>query len=668
MCGIVAILSRSGPVPGAALRRATEALEHRGPDGTRTWVSPGGRAGLGHTLLAINDPEGFQPIAGEDERLRIIVNGQFYDFARIRSELEARGHRFRTRSDSEIALHLYEELGAGCLERLRGQFAFVVWDEESGRLFAARDRFGMKPLFFAEHRGAVYLASEAKALFAAGIPRSWDGRAVYHALHACPDERRSLFAGISQVPPGHVLRAGADGLQLEPYWDLPPSPWRRGWLRRGGRAGAGAGATGPSRHGWSATASGHTRSGDAPTISGFTQAVERVRGLTEEAVRLRMVAGVPVGCLLSGGLDSSSVLGLAAAGTGKPVAAFTVGFERREYDESAGAREMAAAAGADHTVVMLDDAALADHFPDAVRHAETLQYNTHGVARYLLARGVREAGYRSVLAGEGADEAFFGYEFLRAAAGAGGGGLGPRKILRILRGLLRSPAREYPALAAVSPWLARIALLLPAAPSLFTRLTRGLGLIQSVCSEDFLRGFAGYDLYHAFYRRARDSGALSRREPSRQLLYLWLHSLFVNYHLAADRLDMAHGVEVRLPFLDQELFEYANRLPLAVLTAPPGEKRLLREAMRPYIPDAVYGRAKRAFMAPSAVGTEGPLHDFLQDTLRGASVRAVPFLDAGAVTGILDGLPRLADRDRPSVDSLLLMLASAAVLQERYGL
>jgi len=390
--------------------------------------------------------------------------------------------------------------------------------------------------------------------------------------------------------------------------------------------------------------------------------------LTEEAVRLRMVAGVPVGCLLSGGLDSSSVLGLAAAGTGKPVAAFTVGFERREYDESAGAREMAAAAGADHTVVMLDDAALADHFPDAVRHAETLQYNTHGVARYLLARGVREAGYRSVLAGEGADEAFFGYEFLRAAAGAGGGGLGPRKILRILRGLLRSPAREYPGLAAVSPWLARIALLLPSAPSLFTRLTRGLGLIQSVCAEDFLRGFAGYDLYHAFYRRARASGALSRREPSRQLLYLWLHSLFVNYHLAADRLDMAHGVEVRLPFLDHELFEYANRLPLAVLTAPPGEKRLLREAMRPYIPDAVYGRAKRAFMAPSAVGTEGPLHDFLQDTLRGASVRAVPFLDAGAVTGILDGLPRLADRDRPSVDSLLLMLASAAVLQERYGL
>ena len=633
MCGIVAILSPSRPVPGPALRRGAAALGHRGPDGIRTWISPTGRAGLGHTLLAINDPEGFQPIASEDGRLRIVVNGQFYGFARVRADLEQRGHRFRTRSDSEIALHLYEELGTGCLERLRGQFALVVWDEETGRLFAARDRFGLKPLFFAEHRGALYLASEAKALFAAGIPASWDTRAVYHSLHACPDETRSLFAGISQVPPGHMLLAGPGGMRLECYWDLPRSP----------------------------------SAGAAP---GFPDAVARVRELTEEAVGVRMVAGVPVGCLLSGGLDSSSVLGVASATAEGPVAAFTVGFERRRYDETAGARGMAEAAGAEHAVAMLDDAALADHFADAVWHAETLQYNTHGVARYLLARSVREAGYRAVMAGEGADEAFFGYEFLRAAAGASGGegGRGPRRILQILGGLIRSPARRYPDLAATSPWLARIALMLPAAPSLFTRLTRGLGLLRSVCSEDFLGGLAGYDLYRAYYRRCRRSGALSGRSPARQLLYLWLHSLFVNYHLAADRLDMAHGVEVRLPFLDHGLFEYANGLPLALLTAPPREKQLLREAMRPHIPDPVYARTKRAFMAPSAVGTDGPLHDFLQDTLRGAALQAVPLLDAGAVAGILDRLPRLADEDRPSVDSLLLMLSSLAVLQERYGL
>ncbi|MDE2761691.1 MAG: asparagine synthase (glutamine-hydrolyzing) [Gemmatimonadota bacterium] len=639
MCGIAAILSRDGPVDAVALRRATRALRHRGPDAERTWVSPSGRAGLGHTLLVINDPEGHQPIASEDGRLHIVVNGQFYDFARIRAELESRGHRFRTRSDSEIALHLYEDLGAGCLERLRGQFAFVIWDEETGRLFAARDRFGLKPLFYAEHAGALYLASEAKALFAAGVPRAWDEPGVYHWLLACPDERRSLFAGIRQVPPGHVLLARNGSLRLERYWDLPV-PARR---RRSPRA-----SPAPA--------------GPTPT---FPSAVERTRELTEEAVRLRMVAGVPVGCLLSGGLDSSAVLGVAAGCQDGPVAAFTVGFERREFDESAGAREAAAAAGADHTVVTLSDADLADHFADAVRHAETLQYNTHGAARYLLSRGVREAGYRSVLAGEGADEAFFGYEFLRAAAGASRGGFGPGKLLRILSGLLRSPRRHHPALAAVSPWLARLALLLPAAPSLFTRLSGGIGLIRSVCSPDFLRGFDGYDPYRTYYRRCKKAAALSRREPSRRLLHLWLHSIFANYHMAADRLDMAHGVEVRLPFLDHHLFEYLNSLPLEVLTGHPREKHLLREAMRPHIPDPVYDRVKRPFMAPSAVGTDGPLHDFLQDTLRGEALRAVPFVDAAAVGGVLDGLPGLAEGDRPSMDSLLLMLASVAVLQGR---
>ena len=631
MCGIAAILSRNGPVDPGAVRRATRALRHRGPDAERTWVSPSGRVGLGHTLLVINDPEGVQPIVSEDGRLRIIVNGQFYDFKRIRAELEARGHRFRTRSDSEIALHLYEDLGAGCLEQLRGQFAFVIWDEETGRLFAARDRFGLKPLFYAEHGGVLYLASEAKALFAAGVPRGWDERGVYHWLVACPDERRSLFAGIRQVPPGHVLRAGNGGVRVERYWDLPPTP-------KGGKS---AGKASPA----------------------FAAAVERTRELTEEAIRLRMVAGVPVGCLISGGLDSSSVLGVAATCTDAPVAAFTVGFERREFDESDGAREAAAAAGADHTVVTLGDADLADHFADAVRHAETLQYNTHGVARYLLARQVREAGYRSVMAGEGADEAFFGYEFLRAAVGAGGAGLGPRKILRILSGLLRSPKRHHPTLAAVSPWLARLALLLPTPPSLFTRLAGGLGLIQSVCSRDFLHGFDGYDPYRTFYRRCKATADLSHREPPRRLLYLWLHSIFANYHMAADRLDMAHGVEVRLPFLDHELFEYCNSLPLSVLTDHPREKHLLREALRSYMPDPVYRAVKRPFMAPSAVGVEGPLHDFLQDTLRSEALKAVPFVDAGAVGRVMDGLGGVGEGERGSVDSLLLMLASVAVLE-----
>ena len=183
MCGIVAVWSASGGVEAEALERATRRLEHRGPDGLRHWVAGDRRVGLGHARLSIIDlATGDQPIANEDETLRVVVNGELYDFERIRRGLEQRGHRFRTGSDSEIALHLYEEHGPGCLAHLRGEFALALWDGRSDRLFAARDRFGIKPLYYAEHGGALVLASEAKALFAAGVPARWDRAAMFRPI------------------------------------------------------------------------------------------------------------------------------------------------------------------------------------------------------------------------------------------------------------------------------------------------------------------------------------------------------------------------------------------------------------------------------------------------------------------------------------------------------
>lgn len=630
MCGIVAVRSWNGPASRNAVESATAALAHRGPDGRRTWFSPSGRAALGHARLAVNDPEGAQPLANESGRFHLAVNGEFYDFRAARTALEGRGHRFRTRSDSEVALHLYEDLGPSCLDRLRGQFAFVVWDEESQALFAARDRFGLKPLFYCRRPDALYLASEAKALFAAGVPKAWDPRAAYHALHACPDERRSLFADVRQLPPGHFLTATDAGVRISRWWDLPATTDRR-------------------------------------PADASPDPASRVRELLEESVRLRLDADVPVGCLLSGGLDSSAVLGVASAAATKPPTAFTVGFEHADYDESGPARRMAQAAGAEHAICTLASADLADHFAATVRHAETLQYNAHGVARFLLARSVRTAGCKVVMAGEGADEAFFGYEFLRSAAEASSG---PRfwGRLRLLPRLLRSPARRYPGLASASPWLARIATVLGAGPSLFARLARGLAHVHAVCAPEFLAEFEGYDPYRTYYRRCDRTADLSKREPARQLLYLWLHSLFANYHLAADRLDMAHGVEIRLPFLDHRLFEHVNQLPLSLLVGGPQEKHLLRQAARPYLPSAARDRPKRPFWAPPAgTSPRDPLHDFLQDTLRGADMAAVPFFRQAALVRFLDRLPALPAPDRPAADSLLFIAASAAVLQGEYG-
>ncbi len=197
MCGIVAIRSARGPIPDGALRRATTALRHRGPDGERTWVSGCGAVGLGHTRLAVIDPVcGVQPIASEDGRSRIVSSGEFCEFEDIRMWLEMQGHRFRTHSDSEIALHLYEDMGPECLEHLRGRFSFVIWDEDEKTLFAARDRFGLKSLFYHESNGILYLASEARALLAAGVARGWD---------------------TSGVPPGHMLVSTPESTRLMCY-------------------------------------------------------------------------------------------------------------------------------------------------------------------------------------------------------------------------------------------------------------------------------------------------------------------------------------------------------------------------------------------------------------------------------------------------------------------
>ena len=228
MCGIVAAFSRRDPVSPADVQRATQSLYHRGPDGQRHWISPDQRVALGHARLSIIDlTTGNQPIASEDERTRIIVNGEFYGYEAILRELEESGHRLRTRSDSEIALHLYEDLGAQCLHRLRGEFAFVLWDEINRTMFAARDRFGIKPLFYAFHNETIYFASEVKALFAAGVPARWDAESVYHSVEFGGHQVRTLFDGVFQVPPGHYILVTEIHVQLSQCWDFDYPRQRR---------------------------------------------------------------------------------------------------------------------------------------------------------------------------------------------------------------------------------------------------------------------------------------------------------------------------------------------------------------------------------------------------------------------------------------------------------
>ena len=640
MCGIVALFSRRDPISAEVIQRATQRLYHRGPDGQRHWINPDRRVALGHARLSIIDLRtGDQPIASENEKTWIVVNGEFYGYEAIQRELEGTGHHLRTRSDSEIVLHLYEDLGAQCLHRLRGEFAFVLWDETNRTVFAARDRFGIKPLFYAFYDETLYLASEVKALFAAGVPARWDAESVYHAAGYGGHQMRTLFDGVFQVPPGHYLLATDRHVQLHRYWDFNY----------------------PIVDGSTAQRS------DADYAAEFREALE-------EAVRIRLRADVPVGCYLSGGLDSCSVLGLAARHHPEPIRAFTLTFDRAEYDEQAQAKEMAARAGAEFFPIPIRQDDLADHFSDAILQSETLCFNAHGVAKYLLSRAVRDAGYKVVMTGEGADEILAGYAHFRRDMllynGAGQDSAVTTGLLEELersnpvsRGLLL-PDGEAGPLDGVKRTLGFV-------PTWIETFSARSQKMRAVMAGDFLARFGQGEDFHALFNEVDIRGQLAGREPVHQSLYLWSKTLLPGYVLTmlGDRMEMAHSIEGRVPFLDHHVVEVVRSQPVNQKIRGMTEKYVLREAAREVITDTVYRRQKHPFLAPPAtLNPQQRLSSLVQDTLRGNVLAAIPYFDRRKVIDLLDRVETMDEGARVAFDQVLMILVSACVLHEGFQL
>ena len=640
MCGIVGVFSRGEPVSAAVLERATRTLYHRGPDGQRQWISPDRRVGLGHARLSIIDlTTGDQPIASEDGRTRIVVNGEFYGYEAIRQDLEARGHRLSTKTDSEIALHLYEDFGVHCLEHLRGEFALVLWDENRRRLFAARDRFGIKPLFYAWVGETLYLASEVKALFAAGVPARWDEEGVFHSMAFGGHQMRTLYDGVLQVPPGYFMLVTEKHVQLNRYWDFNYP----------------------------------AKDGGAPVRSDAEYA-EEFRATLEEAVRIRLRADVPVGVYLSGGLDSCSVLGLAARHHPEPIKAFTLTFEDAAYDEGPIARDMAARAGAEFYPIPIGQRDLADAFADAIAQAETVCFNAHGVAKYVLSRAVRDAGYKVVITGEGSDEILGGYpHFRRDMLLYNREGQDPEEIRALLRWLddhnkvsrgLLLPDGEVGDLDAVK----RVLGYLPSWIETFSS--------RAVKLRPLLAGWfqEKYGHREGEYNILDDTDVLEQlrgRDALHQSLYLWSKTVMAGYILTmlGDRMEMGHSIEGRVPFLDHKLVEVIAQQPVNQKIRGMTEKFVLREAVKDVITDTVYRRQKHPFLSPPAtLNPDDNFQTFVQDMLRGKAMRALPFFDQGAVLAVLDKLPQMDAGERTAFDQLLMHIVSLCVLQGRFGL
>ena len=631
MCGIVAMFSQHGSVIAESLQAATRSLHHRGPDGQRYWIAPDCRVGLGHARLSIIDlTTGDQPIANEDETLRIIVNGEFYGYESIQRELEQGGHKLRTRSDSEIALHLYEDLGAHCLHRLRGEFALLLWDSANRTLFAARDRFGIKPLFYAFHEGTLYLASEVKALFAAGVPARWDTESVYHSGGIGGHQMRTLFEGICQVPPGHYMIATDRHVQLSQYWDF-----------------------------------NYPRANDAQPQRSDAECAEEFRQTFEEAVRLRLRADVPVGCYLSGGIDSCAVLGLAARHHQGPVRAFTLTFDRPEYDEGEIAKEMAAKAEAEFFPIPIRQDDLADGFCDAILQSETLCVNAHGVAKYLLSRAVRKAGYKVVLTGEGSDEILGGYlHFRRDMVGHNGNGTRPNVAAAVSQSAVFSRNGNGRDLDGVRRLLGFVPGWMETSFALSAKM-------HAVLSGEFLNSYAGHDGFRSFFNDIDVAGQLAGREPLNQSLYLWAKTRLPNYLLVllGDRMEMGHSVEGRVPFLDHHVVEVMRSQPITQKIRGTTQKYVLRESARDVITETAYKRPKHPFLSPPAtLNPQGRLSVLMQDMLRGPVLSSMPFFDQKKIVNMLDGLQTTDENSRVANDQVLMMVLSACVLQGGFRL
>jgi asparagine synthase (glutamine-hydrolysing) len=594
MCGICGVVNFSGnePVDPGLLRRMTDTLAHRGPDDDGYFID--NNVGLGHRRLSIIDLSGGkQPIYNEDGSAVIVFNGEVYNYADLMSDLIGKGHTFRTRSDTEAILHAYEEYGDDCVHRLRGMFAFAIWDSRRKRLLLVRDRVGIKPVYVYQDGKVLAFASELKALLELpGIPRELDMGSLdlYLSLRYVPGPR-TMFKNIFKLQPGHLLTVERGSVQTRQYWDLSFDSVR-------------------------------TRSSD--------DYVEEFNHLLEESVRLRMIAEVPLGVFLSGGLDSSSILGLMSKITGgERIKTFSVGYEgdgAEEKNEFYYARMAAKAFGAEHHEFRVKAPDFSDFIPDLVWHLDEPLADPSCIPLYFIAKLARQY-ITVVLSGEGADEVLAGY--------------GIYQRMLALEGIYRSfgPLSHLltPYLAPLIPGEARRNYLRMAGQPLEARyrgVSKGLRpelknrLIPELKAQQSEQNIL--EVFRSAFRK------VPKAAPLNQMLYvdtkIWLPEDIL---LKADKMTMANALELRVPFLDHKLIEFSARLPLHLKLKGSTGKFLLRQAMQGMVPDPIINRAKKGFPTPTAGWLRDPLKDFTRDALMSSDSACRQYMNSSVLDGIL---------------------------------
>ena len=594
MCGIAGIVSTEyGGVDGATIRAMCQTIVHRGPDDEGVFVR--GHAGLGMRRLSIIDlAGGHQPLFNEDGTVWIVYNGEVYNFPELRPELESRGHHFRTHTDTEVIVHLYEELGARCVEKLRGMFAFAIYDERCRRLLLARDRLGIKPLHYASYKGRLLFGSEIKCILAAepDLARV-NSQALLQYFHVgyVPDPA-TAFLDIHKLPAGHVLEFEDGNLSVRQYWDVPEYGTHQ------------------------------PRSEE--------ECLEELEYRLAEAVRIRLIADVPLGALLSGGVDSSTVVALMARASSGPVKTFSIGFKHADFNEAPYARRVAERFGTDHHELILE--------PDVVETVQTLARTLEepfGDSSMLPTYFISCLARRHVtvaLSGDGGDELFAGYDRYRRCLRNGFNWI-PRWAGRWYREqvhprLPRNLRGRNLAYSASLPWEERFLEEVSFLPG-FERDT-------PLLSEDFKRTLpesaGALDFMRDYIRNAPADDPLSR------ILYLDTKTYLAGDILTkVDRMSMLTSLEVRVPILDHVFLEWVTALPPEWKLQSGSQKRIFRKlAQRVGVPREVLERPKQGFALPLVHWIREELKDLILTTLLEPRTLQRGYLNESGVRRMLD--------------------------------
>ena len=602
MCGIAGIVAadRLRPEDRANLPRMRDVITHRGPDDAGLHVDA--FAGLAHRRLSIVDlAAGHQPLANEDDSIWIVFNGEIYNHRELRPQLESAGHRYRTKCDTETIVHAYEQWGDACVERFRGMFAFAIWDAPKQRLLLARDRLGIKPLYWTLSGGRIVFGSEIKAVLESGLVSATANEDAIPELLSTRylSGSETMFRGVHRLLPGHTLVFERGTVTTRQWWDVP------------------------------------TRRADAGAEASEAEAVAEFRTRLEEAVRTRLMADVPLGMFLSGGLDSSAIAALMARMIDRPLQTFSVAFEDRAFSELEYAREVAGAIGADAHEIVIGGNDFFSALPRLVWHEDEPIAHPSSVPLYFVSRLARDH-VKVVLTGEGSDELLAGYgKYPRALANWRGGtawALAPEPFRAFVANTIvpRLPGR-------IGRYASRSFLAMPRTPEAMffdnfaaIGLRRQASLLQPRVG-DRATSEAAYRASRAcFDAPAAGSSLLDR------LLYTDLKTYLVELLMKQDQMSMAASIESRVPFLDHPLVEFAAGLPPALKLRGFTTKRILREAVKSILPASILNRPKMGFPVPFGIWARTTHTGVVRDVLLDRRTRERGITDPKAVAALID--------------------------------